>query len=90
MLDSPLASDRWSEADTALAHAHEIEQTFTRCPCGCGGYADVTLTSDGCHEMQELRCDAKATADEDAKDREPEPGVMRFPVYVGPPKPKQR
>lgn len=90
MLDSPLASTSWSEADTALAHAHEIEQTFARCPCGCGGYADITLKSDGCHEMEMVRCDAKATADADAETRKTQPGELWFPRYVGPPKPKQR
>lgn len=83
MLGSPLASKDWSEADRLLAHALEIDQVLSRCPCGCGGYADQTLKSDGWHEVETVRCDAKAELDEHHKNNKPEPGEIAFPVYVG-------
>lgn len=77
--DSP-----WSEADTVLATALSIHDRELRCPCGCGGYADITLESDGFHDVEEIRCDARAALDEYQRSaKELEPGVILVPVYTG-------
>lgn len=89
MLGSPFASEVWTEADADLAHASEIYETFDRCPCGCGGFADETLTADGRHGVERLRCDARAAMQADAKEnKDLDPGVFSFPVLDG--QPRQR
>lgn len=71
----------WSEADRFLAQALTLHDA-SLCPCGCGGYADVTLEHDGYHEIKILQCDARAELDRYAKDNpEPEPGELRVPVF---------
>lgn len=83
MLRSPLAGEVWTEADADLAHASEIYENFDRCPCGCGGFADETLTADGGHSTESLYCDARAAMDrERAENQERDPGVFAFPVKV--------
>lgn len=64
-----------------LAHASEINETLSRCPCGCGGYADVTTTSDGAHVVETFYCDARRAMQQDAKENpDREPGVVPYPV----------
>lgn len=81
-LGSPLARNSWTEADRMLAHAYTLDTKILRCPCGCGGYSDVTLTSDGWHEVETVICDAKRAMDEHRKESEPEPGEVAYPVFV--------
>ena len=80
MLDmAPLAR---SEVDRLLMQALTLHDA-SKCPCGCGGYADVTLTVDGWHDTKRARCDARAAMDEERKANPEEPGEMLYAVYTG-------
>jgi len=76
MLGLP-AVDR-SEVDRLLMLALTIHDA-DKCPCGCGGYADVTLEVDGWHEAAAKRCDARR-AMEDYRKEHPnaEPGELVY------------
>ena len=75
----------WSEDDVLLATALTIHDAELRCPCGCGGYSDVTIGTDGWHDVAEIRCDARAAIEMHQRDAkgERDPGTFLVPVYTG-------
>lgn len=79
-----LPDSDWSEVDTVLATALSIHDAELLCPCGCGGYRDHTLESDGWHEARVLTCDARRALDEHRDEGEPlGPGEFLIPAWTG-------
>ena len=71
-----------SEVDRLLMLALTLHD-LDKCPCGCGGYADVTLAVDGWHDADSVTCDARRAMDEHRKAQPEQPGELLFARYTG-------